>query len=101
MMQKLLPSSLFIVGMMCMTQPVGAAGASGRTIGVTCNGCHGTGGRSKGSVPSLYRRPVNQLEKAMRDFKKDKRPATIMDRIAKGYTDREITEMSKYFAGLK
>ena len=37
----------------------------------------------------------------MRDFKSDKRPATIMNRIAKGYTDKEITAMSEYFASLK
>jgi sulfide dehydrogenase cytochrome subunit len=101
MVQKLLPSTLFVLGMMCMVQSVGAAGASGRTIGITCNGCHGTDGRSKGSVPSLFGRPVNQLEKAMRDFKNDKRLATIMNRIAKGYTDQEITEISKYFSDIK
>ena len=101
MMQKLLPLALLFLGMMCVAQSVYAAGASGRTIGITCNGCHGTDGRSKGSAPSLYGRPVDQLEKAMLDFKNDKRPATIMNRIAKGYTDKEITDMSKYFAGLK
>lgn len=78
-----------------------AGGPSGRTIAVTCNGCHGTDGHSKGAAPSLAGRPASQLEKAMHDFKSGKRPATIMDRIAKGYTDQEIAAMSQYYSSIK
>jgi sulfide dehydrogenase cytochrome subunit len=35
---------------------------------------------------------------AMRDYKNDWRPATIMNRIAKGYTDEQITGMAVFFA---
>ncbi len=83
-----------------IAQSAFAAGASGETIGVTCNGCHGTDGNSQGAAPSI-KGPAKNIEKAMLDFKNDKRPATIMNRIAKGYTDEEITAMAKYFASLK
>jgi cytochrome c553 len=78
-----------------------AGGPSGRTLAVTCNGCHGTDGHSKGAAPSLAGRPASQLDKAMKDFKSGKRPSTIMDRIAKGYTVQEIAAMSKYYSSLK
>jgi sulfide dehydrogenase cytochrome subunit len=77
-----------------------AGGADGRTLGVTCAGCHGTDGVSKGSAPSLKGLPAPVVEQAMLDFKNDKRPATIMNRIAKGYTDDEIKRMAEWFAGL-
>ena len=101
MLRKLLPSLIWILSVMVVTQAAIAAGASGRTVGVTCNGCHGTDGVSKGAAPSLAGKPSAQLEKAMLDFKTGKRPATIMDRIAKGYTDEEIKAMSDYFAKMK
>jgi sulfide dehydrogenase cytochrome subunit len=37
----------------------------------------------------------------MKAFKSGERPATLMDRIAKGYTDEEIEAMAKYFAEIK
>lgn len=78
-----------------------AGGPSGRTIGVTCNGCHGTDGHSQGAAPSLAGVSAKQLEQSMKDFKSGKRPATIMGRIAKGYSDEEIAAVSEYFANMK
>lgn len=78
-----------------------AAEPSGRTIGVTCAGCHGTDGASHGAAPSLKGLPAPVIEQSMKDFKDDKRPGTIMNRIAKGYTDKEIKRMAEWFASLK
>lgn len=80
---------------------LGVAGPSGQAIGVTCNGCHGTDGHSKGAAPSLAGRPSKQLQKAMVDFKSGARPATIMGRIAKGYSDEEIVAVSDYYSSIK
>lgn len=33
----------------------------------------------------------------MKDYKSGKRPSTVMSRIAKGYSDDDITAMAKYF----
>jgi sulfide dehydrogenase cytochrome subunit len=78
-----------------------AAEPDGRTLGVTCAGCHGTDGVSHGAAPSLKGLPAPVIEQSMKDFKDDKRPATIMNRIAKGYTDKEIKRMAEWFASLK
>ncbi len=77
------------------------AGASGAMIGRTCNGCHGTDGVSQGYAPSLKGLPANYLKQTMQDFKSDKRPSTIMGRIAKGYSTDEIAAVAQYFGGLK
>lgn len=81
-------------------QPLLADHDSGRTIGLTCYGCHGADGISKGSVPSLKGMSESHVITSMMDFKSDKRPATIMNRIAKGYTDEEIKALGKFVAGL-
>ena len=93
-------STVLVAGLMA-SQVVLAGGASGQAIGFTCNGCHGSDGMSKGAAPSVKGLPASYLESAMKDFKADKRPATIMNRIAKGYTDEEIAAMAQYYASLK
>ncbi len=73
----------------------------GRTIGVTCMGCHGFDGVSKGAAPSLKSMNATVMSSQMKAFKNDKRPGTIMNRIAKGYTDSEIDAVAQYFSNLK
>lgn len=79
----------------------GMKGASGSMLGNTCAGCHGTHGVSVGAAPSLKGLPVDYLKTAMMDFKSGKRPATIMGRIAKGYSDADIAAIADYFGGMK
>ncbi len=66
-----------------------------------CAGCHGTDGASPGSIPSIKGLPSSYLISAMKAFKSEKRKATVMNRIAKGYTDEEIELMAKHFANTK
>lgn len=81
-------------------QPLLADHDTGRTIGLTCYGCHGADGVSKGSVPSLKGMSESHVVTSMMDFKSGKRPGTIMNRIAKGYTDEQIKALGKFVAGL-
>lgn len=68
---------------------------SGRTLAATCTGCHGPAGHSAGAIPSIYGRTEMQLRQALLDFKNDRRPATMMNRHAKGFSDAEIGEIAK------
>jgi sulfide dehydrogenase cytochrome subunit len=77
------------------------AGASGEAIGFTCAGCHGTDGESQGSAPSLKGEDAATLKEMLMDFKTGKEEATVMDRIAKGYSDEELAAVAEYFAKLK
>lgn len=66
----------------------------------TCASCHGPDGKSPGAIPSLNHLSADYIAGAMKDFKTDKRTATVMNRIAKGYTDEEIERMAQYFSTL-
>jgi len=67
----------------------------------TCAGCHGTAGKSVGPAsPNLAGISESYFTDAMKGFKEGTRPATIMNRIAKGYSDAQIESMATYFAGL-
>ena len=72
------------------------AADKGMVLALSCASCHGTNGASPGSIPRIQGRPAEYIEKAMLQFKAGQRPATVMNRIAKGYTDEEIKLLSAY-----
>lgn len=70
-----------------------------------CYACHGEkaskGPGATGTVPSLKNLPVRYLVEALREFKYDKREGTIMNRIAKGYSDGELAAIASYLSKKK
>jgi sulfide dehydrogenase cytochrome subunit len=79
-----------------------AAPPSAAMLSNACAGCHGTHGASAGlSMPSLAGLPKAVIVESMKGFKSGKRPATVMGRLAKGYTDAEIEAMGEFFAKQK
>ena len=84
---------------------VGAAGAVGANLGrdvaANCTSCHGTDGRSRGGIPSLVGQDRLNLVQQMRDFRDGKRPSTIMQQLAKGYSDAEIEAAAAYLSAQK
>jgi sulfide dehydrogenase cytochrome subunit len=70
----------------------------GRDIAANCAACHGTDGRSRGAVPSLAGQDARAIVQSMRDFRDGRRPATVMQQLAKGYTDAQIEAAAAYFA---
>ena len=94
-------SRLLAAAMLAVALGAGApafAGPSGESIAATCAGCHGPSGSSFGPVtPSIASLSVDYFVMSMKDYRDGKRPATVMDRIAKGYSDNDIAEMAKYF----
>ncbi len=74
------------------------APTSGRTLAATCTGCHGTGGHSEGEIPSIAGKTETQLLQALQEFKTDRRPATVMNRHAKGFSDDELVAIAKEIA---
>lgn len=70
-------------------------------IAQACAGCHGQAGAGSGSVPKIagYNRDLFLAQWAA--FRGKQRPATIMDRVAPGYTDAEVALLADYFSKLK
>src|SRR3954447_11397042 len=67
----------------------------------SCSGCHPATAGVATSVPRLNGRDAAQITTAMTEFRTGKRPATIMDRIAKGFTDDETKAIAAYLAAQK
>lgn len=63
-----------------------------------CLGCHGPNGAGQAPIPALTGRPAAETEALMLAFRANERPATIMGRIARGYTDAEIAALAAHFA---
>lgn len=74
-------------------------GADAAMLANTCAGCHGTDGNSQGpAAPTIAGLSPTYFEETMAGFASGEIPATIMNRIAKGYTEDEIKTMAKFYA---
>lgn len=62
-----------------------------------CAGCHGTYGHSLAPTPSLAGKPEEEFVAAMRDFKSGQRVSSIMNRIARAYTEEDFAAMARFF----
>jgi cytochrome c553 len=63
----------------------------------SCSGCHAASDKAASAIPPLRGRDPPELVAAMRAFRSGERPATVMDRIAKGYSDAEIQAIAAWF----
>ena len=70
----------------------------GRDVAANCANCHGTDGRSRGGFPALAGRNKRELIRLMQDFRSGKRRSTIMQQLARGYSEVEIEAAAAYFA---
>ena len=89
-------SILFVVG---LTQAVEIT--QGAMLGNSCAACHGTGGKSPGSIPSLQGKSAEFILKALTEFRDGSRASTVMGRHASGYSDAEIKQIAEFFAAQK
>ena len=71
----------------------------GAILAASCFGCHGTDGKSRGSIPSINKKSAKEIETAMTEFKSG--GGTIMVRHAKGYSEADIREIARYISGNK
>lgn len=118
--KKALSVALLSAGL-TMGASVSAEMASPSMLADTCAGCHGPSGISSGpATPSIsgmsrvyfvnamlafkYGEDEEKIAAAAKTLKMDpddidglKRPATIMGRIAKGYSDEEVGALADYF----
>ena len=63
----------------------------------TCSGCHAPAGIDA-AIPSIAGRPAEEIVAAMAAFRTDEREATVMGRIAKGFTDDETRAIADWIA---
>jgi sulfide dehydrogenase cytochrome subunit len=75
------------------------SGATTEMLANTCAGCHGQNGASAGpSIPTIGGMSDIYFIETMEGYKNGDIPSTIMGRLAKGYSTKEIEQMAKYFS---
>ena len=98
---KSLEVPLVVLGLAALgliSSPVQADLVSGAVLTNTCFSCHGADGRSAGHMPTIAGKSEKFITQKLMAFKKDKGNPTIMNRIAKGFSDAEIAAIAKYYA---
>jgi sulfide dehydrogenase cytochrome subunit len=83
------------------------AGLSGASMAQTeqallagsCQGCHGVAGAGAQGIPAIHHTMArNDFIAAMQAFRANRREATVMGRVARGYTDAEFVALAAHFA---
>ena len=82
-------ASIAAAGVASAEPPAGAA---------ACTGCHPASARVISPVPRLAGLDRAAIVRAMQDFRSGARAGTVMDRIAKGFTDEEIQAIAAWYA---
>ena len=72
-------------------------GASPPPGASSCSGCHG----GVAPLPVLTGRDAGEIVVALDGFRAGTRPATVMDRIAKGFSHDETLAIAAWWAGQK
>ena len=96
-MVKLLAAAIVSLAIAAAT----AASAESPVGAAACSGCHPASTRVSSPVPRLAGRDQAAIVKAMQDFRSGARAGTVMDRIAKGFTDEEIQAIAAWYAAQK
>ena len=69
-----------------------------RDMAAACASCHGDQGRAEVGMVSLAGANKDEVLKKMLDYKTGKQPSTIMQQLAKGYSDDQLAAMASYFS---
>jgi cytochrome subunit of sulfide dehydrogenase len=71
---------------------------AGRYLAAACAACHGTNGHSVYSMAALAGMPRTAMVQKMQGFSSGAVSATVMQQIARGYTERQIDLIAAFFA---
>jgi cytochrome c553 len=89
---------LILAGVAFLTSPAAGAEADPQLLASSCSGCHADSETLHTAVPRIRGLPEAVIVEALEAFRTGRRPATVMDRIAKGFTEDEIKALAAYFS---
>ena len=82
--------------------PANADTAADTTIlAGTCAGCHGAELGGSGAIPTLRGHSAEYIRFTLKAFQNGERQATVMNRLAAGYSDAEIDALAVYLSKLQ
>ena len=68
---------------------------------LACSGCHPPARTAGAAVPPLTGRNAADIVEAMAAFKSGQRPATVMNLVAKGFSDDEVKAIAAWYGAQK
>jgi cytochrome c553 len=91
-----------LIAALVMTSIGPALAASAPPPGAaSCSGCHAVHGAASSTIPHIHGRDAAEIMEAMTAFHNGTRPATVMTRIAKGFSDDELRLIAAWLAEQK
>jgi cytochrome subunit of sulfide dehydrogenase len=81
--------------LMLAAGPAGAAELRAPPGASSCSGCHGP---PAAGIPPLAGLSADAIAGALADFRSGRRPATVMNRIAKGFSEEESRAIAAWLA---
>jgi sulfide dehydrogenase cytochrome subunit len=87
-----------LAGMTAVVRGAFAAAAQAPPGASSCSGCHPASAAVETPVSRLVGRPAPEIVAAMQAFRAGQLPATVMDRIAKGFSEDEIASIAAWYA---
>ena len=93
------PSFLALAAVTISSVPAlsGQSAADVALLAASCSGCHAKS-LPNDDFPQIYGRPASEIREAMLAYRSDEVSGTVMNRIAKGYSEAEIDAMAQYLA---
>jgi cytochrome subunit of sulfide dehydrogenase len=68
---------------------------------LACSGCHPPARTADATVAPLTGRNPTDIVAAMQAFKSGQRPSTVMDRIARGFSEDEVKAIATWYGAQK
>lgn len=96
-----LPLAAFVLMALAAIVPPAAAAGPVPLVAQGCLACHGPAGGGAGAVPPIAGRDAAELRALLLAFRAGERRATIMDRLARGYSEAELAAIADHFAGAR
>jgi cytochrome c553 len=96
---RLVTAAIFAFALSARALAAGPADAPPGAL--SCSGCHPAGRSVDSTVPRLIGRNPADITAAMQAFKSGQLPSTVMDRIAKGFSEDEVKAIAAWYGAQK
>jgi sulfide dehydrogenase cytochrome subunit len=82
-----------------LSAPATAGAQEATLLAGACQGCHGVSGAGSSGIPAIAGTMSREdFIAVMQEFRANRREATVMGRIARGYTDAEFNALAAHYA---
>lgn len=90
---------LVVLGAALGAAPARADRPSAAMLSEPCAACHGTRGASAGpAIPIIGGQPALYISSSLNAFRDDRRPSSVMGRLAKGFSREDFVAIGRFYA---